>query len=75
MEVSPHRITFDNFRDGYIIIRDRRIHAIGGVRLIPGLAQNSQALYLDGRSQYLDLGENFTCNGNLDTCRQGATFR
>ncbi|XP_076459006.1 uncharacterized protein LOC143292527 isoform X2 [Babylonia areolata] len=74
-EVRPQRINFDNFQDGYVTVRDRHIHVIGEIRLIPGLSQNTQALYLDGRTQFLDFGDNFTCNGNLDNCRQGITYR
>lgn len=71
----PRLISFDNWRDGRLTLRDRVIYAIGEVRLVPGLGQGSSAVYLDGHTQYIDLGSNFTCNGNLDMCRQGATIR
>nr|KAG5710229.1 hypothetical protein BaRGS_006748 [Batillaria attramentaria] len=75
VEVSPQKITFDNFRDGYIRLRDRQIRLIGEVRFIEGLSRNSRAVYLNGLNQYLDMGNDFTCNGDLNTCRQGATLR
>ncbi|KAL8587816.1 hypothetical protein ACOMHN_021034 [Nucella lapillus] len=74
-EVRPRRIRWEDIRDGYLTIRDRRIQSIGQIRLIPGLARDSRAVYLDGRTQYLDFGDNFTCNGNLENCRQGITYR
>ncbi|XP_025090814.1 uncharacterized protein LOC112562040 isoform X3 [Pomacea canaliculata] len=75
VQIMPRLISFDNWRDGRLTLRDRVIYAIGEVRLVPGLGQGSSAVYLDGHTQYIDLGSNFTCNGNLDMCRQGATIR
>ncbi|KAL8566603.1 hypothetical protein ACOMHN_054825 [Nucella lapillus] len=73
--VSPVIITFNSLRNGYLALRNRRINAYGNVGLRDGLLPDSRAVYLNGRNQYLDFGNNFTCSGDLETCIRGQTVR
>ncbi|KAK6166927.1 hypothetical protein SNE40_023527 [Patella caerulea] len=71
--INPQRVNFDLLRGGSLQVGNRRIVVYGGPSTIQG--QRYRALFLNGLNQYVDLGQNFTCAGNLDNCRQGATIR
>ncbi|KAL5005761.1 hypothetical protein ScPMuIL_016919 [Solemya velum] len=72
----PHEVISLSNLDvsGTTITEERRT-----VRLYGGISQSrgqyGNALLLNGNRQYLDLGENVTCGGNLLWCRQGFTMR
>ncbi|GFR98028.1 LOW QUALITY PROTEIN: neurexin-2-alpha, partial [Elysia marginata] len=74
-QVVPYRISFTGFQNNQMNIRDRVILGRGDFRLVQGKGQNTRALRLFGTDGYIDLGQNFTCGGDLETCEQGATLR
>lgn len=44
-------------------IIDREIRGYGDIELGYGKGQDMRAVYLHGRAEFLDLGNNFTCGG------------
>jgi len=56
-----------------IVTPSRTIYLIGG----PTRAQGDQhgAIRVNGKSQYIYVGDNVICTGNLDNCPQGFTMR
>ena len=49
------------------------VYVVNNAVNVPGWKRS--AVRLNGRNQYLDLGANASCNGNLDLCENGFTFR
>ena len=58
---------------GILVLPSRTITLVGGAKRVSG--QHGRAIQLDGKGQYINLGENLTCGGNLDDCKQGFTMR
>ena len=58
---------------GTLVLPTRTISLEGGATRVPG--EHGRAIHLDGKGQYINLGENLTCGGNLDNCKQGFTMR
>ncbi|CAL1547650.1 unnamed protein product [Lymnaea stagnalis] len=75
VQVLPINILFNEYRNNLLRIRDREIRGFGDIRLGQGKGRDHKAIYLVGTDGYLDLGANFTCGGNLETCSQGTTIR
>ncbi|XP_055869522.1 uncharacterized protein LOC106070898 isoform X3 [Biomphalaria glabrata] len=75
VQAVPINIVFDDFRNNYYRLKDREIRAFGDYRIEQGRSTGSKAIYLYGTTSYLDLGNNFTCGGDLNSCYQGATIR
>lgn len=65
-------IYMDQIRNGRIPHRDLNITVFGNPMIVPG--KINSAFQLDGRSQYIDLGDHsFHCLGNLELCNNGFT--
>lgn len=62
-----------NITGGILIHPSRTIHIYGG-RTITGF--NGNAILLNGRNQYIDVGgRDVLCAGNLENCQKGFTLR
>ncbi|XP_053386148.1 uncharacterized protein LOC123539409 isoform X3 [Mercenaria mercenaria] len=58
---------------GILKLPTRTISLKGGASVVQG--QHGRAIRLAGNGQYMEMGDNLTCGGNLDNCRQGFTMR
>jgi hypothetical protein len=50
-----------------------KIYVYGGAHTVSGV--DGQGVLLNGVNQYLDIGKNVLCNGDLEQCPKGFTFR
>ena len=72
-EVDRDIITMDRIRGDVLEHPTRTIYVVGAPKTQRGFINN--AVKFDGRRQYVDLGQNVTCQGNLQNCRKGFTLR
>lgn len=63
----------EHISSGRLYHNGQYLTLIGQPTLVDGL--DGKAIYLNGRGQYVDLGENITCQGDLEYCRNGFTLR
>ncbi|KAH9500063.1 hypothetical protein Btru_076507 [Bulinus truncatus] len=75
VQAVPINVVFDDFRNNILRLKDREIRIYGDTRFDQGRSTDRKSLYLLGTTGYLDLGSNFTCGGDLNSCYQGATIR
>ena len=66
-------LDMENIKDGYVVGSPRPVRVYGNPAIVKGVLNN--AIDLNGRGQYLDLGQNVTCEGNLLKCTRGFTLR
>ena len=66
-------LNWDHYNGQFLVVDGRHIRTHGAVTTVEGT--RGRAVYLNGREQFIDLGQNFTCHGNLDNCQYGATVR
>ncbi|XP_052814372.1 uncharacterized protein LOC128241470 isoform X5 [Mya arenaria] len=59
--------------NGVLSLPGRRVEMKGGASLVKG--QKSQAIRLAGKPQYVTLGEDLVCGGDLTSCRHGFNVR
>ena len=66
-------IPMDEIRDDRVVHPTLLVGTYGDPVITRGVIDG--AIYLNGKAQYVDGGEGLICNGNIDECTRGFTFR
>ena len=66
-------VDMDNIKGDILVHPTHVIYVSGSPETTPGVIDN--AISLDGVNQYVDLGQNIVCKGNLQNCPKGFTLR